>query len=105
LSQYIKDLTVNWVGISSTHSNAIKNFWDCTALTLFFTSSGVYNIFVENTDTGTNFLQLYSADVAVKTTGPGAMVISPAPFRQLKVQQSTASTGTAIPVTAVYSIM
>lgn len=76
------------VAAAGTTSNTIVNFDDAYALTIYcpavLTSTSV-TIDVEPTSTGTTFTTLQSGGTDVVMTAGKATVISPAPFRQLRV--------------------
>lgn len=77
-----------------TASSVIRHFDDGWALSIFstasaFTSTAV-TVEVEHTSTGTNFVTLQSAGSNVFVNAAAAMVISPTPFRQLRLAHSGA---------------
>jgi len=82
------------VSSGGTVTNAIRQFDDAWALSIYspastFTSTAV-SISVEPTDTGTAFIVLQSGGVDVVLTSGRAMVMSPVPFKQMRVEFSAA---------------
>ena len=73
-------------------SNAVGILDDAYGLTLYvtttFTSTAV-SVEVEPTDTGTNFVTLQSGGSNVVISSGTATVISPVPFRQLRLATNT----------------
>lgn len=80
-----------------TTSNAVGGLDDAWGLTIYapatLTSTAV-GVFVEPTDTGTSFFALQSGGVDVVFAAGKATVISPVPFRQIRVV-TTAAEGSA----------
>lgn len=76
-----------------TTTNAVGNLDDAWGLTVYspgtLTSTGVA-VQVEPTSTGTNFVALQSGGVDVTFPAGKATVISPVPFRQLRLVCSAA---------------
>ena len=81
------------VSSGGTTSNAIRQFDDAWALTMYcgttFTSTSV-RVTVEHTDTGTAFVILQSGGSDVTLTSGRATVFSPVPFRQIRVLTNAA---------------
>lgn len=82
------------VSSGGTVTNAIRQFDDAWAVSIYspnstFTSTSAL-VSVEPTDTGVSFVPLQSGGVDVTLTSGRAMVMSPVPFRQLRVEFSAA---------------
>lgn len=78
------------VSSGGTATNAVRNLDDAWALSIYspastFTSTSVL-LSVEPTSTGTNFIPLQSGGVDIMLTSGRAMVISPVPFMQVRVE-------------------
>ena len=77
---------------TSGSSNAVGLIDDAYGITLYvtttFTSTSV-TVQVEPTDTGTNFVILQSGGSNVVITSGTATVISPVPFRQIRLATNT----------------
>lgn len=76
-----------------TTTNAVGNLDDAWGLTVYtpgtLTSTGVF-VQVEPTSTGTNFINLQSGGADVQMIAGRATVISPVPFRQIRLLCSQA---------------
>jgi hypothetical protein len=77
------------VSSGGTATNAVGGIDDAWALSIYspattFTSTAV-SIQVEPTSTGTDFITLQSAGTDVVLTSGRAIVISPVPFRQIRI--------------------
>lgn len=74
-------------------STPIKFLDDAYALTIYspstFTSTTI-NVSICPTDTGSNFTVLQSGGVDITLTGGRALVLSPAPFKQLRIETNAA---------------
>jgi hypothetical protein len=82
---------------ADTTSNAVGTLDDAWGLTLISPSalnSSQVSVQVELTDTGTGFVVLQSGGVDVTMIANRAMVISPVPFRQIRISSTTAETAT-----------
>lgn len=82
------------VSSGGTATNAIRQFDDAWALSIYspnstLTSTAV-TISVEPTSTGTAFMTLQSAGADITLTSGKAMVISPVPFQQMRLDFGTA---------------
>jgi hypothetical protein len=81
---------------AATVSNPVGTLDDAWGLTIqspTFTASAV-SVQVELTDTGTNFVTLQSGGADVLLPPSRATVISPVPFRQIKILSSNSETAT-----------
>src|SRR5437660_11375907 len=70
---------------SASNSTGLKLMDDCYAIACL--ASGLTNtvtVQVEESDTGTNWTNLYSAGVLVNLQASGCIVIGPVPFRQIR---------------------
>ncbi len=77
------------VSSGGTATNAVGGIDDAWAISIYspattFTSTAV-SVQVEPTTTGTSFIILQSAGTDVVLTSGKAMVISPVPFRQVRI--------------------
>lgn len=74
-------------------SNAIGNFDDAWGLTIYSpvtVTATAFGVEVEPTSTGTNFVALQSGGSDVTLPAARATVISPVPFRQMRITSSSA---------------
>lgn len=82
---------------ASTTSNAVGTIDDAWGITIYSpaTLSSTSNaVQVEPTSTGTNFVALQSGGVDVVFEASKATVISPVPFRQIRIVGNAAEAGT-----------
>ena len=111
MGYYTKDLSV--FTFASSVSNILSGMDDCEGVTIYAnTSSGVFTVQIAES-TGGTFVDLQSAAVDVTVTAPNAVVISPVPFRQMRLASTygstggagpTSSTGAGFPVQAVFVV-
>ena len=87
---------VPMVMTAATASNpvgAIDDAWGLTVVSPPSLTASQVSVQVELTDTGTNFVTLQSGGTDVVLVANKATVISPVPFRQIKIVSTTAETG------------
>ena len=102
MSYHPKD--VGTFTFSASESNFLRYVDDCEGLTIFAsTSSGVFTVQVSDVDStstaGGSFVDLQSAGADVTVTGVNAVVISPVPFRRVRLLSTFGSTGSTGAVT------
>lgn len=107
MGQYTKKLPDIVYSGSSTDSPGITGFDDCDGITVFktLTSTATHTVQVSNTTESTaTFYDLQSAgsDITLANSRD-AVVISPVPFRQLRLTTSHNSTG-VFPVIGTFHV-
>ena len=91
MASYETDLGAFTFATSNSNALAVSNV---AALAIFCSSSsGVFTVQVEQSSTGTVFLDLQSAGSDVTITAPNVLVINPSPFRQVRLASTYGSTG------------
>ena len=89
---------------AASESNFLRYVDDCEGLTIYASaSSGVFTVQVSNVDTTStatgSFVDLQSAGSDVTLTAINAAVISPCPFRRIRLLSTFGSTGSTGAVT------
>lgn len=102
MGYYPKDIGL--FTFSASESNYLQYVDDCEGITIFATtSSGVFTVQVSNVDTTSTgagtFVDLQSAGSDVTLTAVNAAVISPCPFRRIRLLSTFGSTGSTGAVT------
>ena len=96
MGQFIKDLTNLTFTGTSTVSNAIVNTDDCDGISVFWSSSTgtTFTVQVSLDPTSTSaFGALQSGGSDISITAGEVVVVSPTPFRQLRLLATGTSTG------------
>lgn len=104
---YVKSLPDFTFTGSSTVSNAIGGFEDCEGLNVYWSSSTgttmTLQVSPDATSTATfGILQSGGADVTI--TAAESVIISPIPFRQLRLLATATSTGSLFRNTGTFTI-
>mgnify|MGYP001567411178 CR=1 FL=1 len=104
---HVKDLPDLTFTGTSTVSNAIGNLEDCEGLMVYWSSSTgttmTFQVSPDATSTATfGILQSGGADVTI--TAAESVVVSPIPFRQLRLLATAASTGSLFRVSGQIKI-
>ena len=99
MGYYVKDLTPITFTTSTSNVLVPAELGDLEGLTIFANaSSGVFTVQIAPTSDGT-FADLQSAGADVTITAPNALVISPVPFRALRLAATyTTSSAVSFPV-------